>query len=98
MIEIELDNSLEQVPEGVKLSLEHFMNIPNSTEGLANYMDQYAIIKATKVNGTFKIEEYNDYKAVDQRYFETEALQQQKLCYLTIVLKESIIVKKELGC
>ena len=76
------------MPEGVKFSLRHFLNVPNSQE-IRNALEsddcEHFFIKATKckVQGKFIFEKIDDSKEVLDNYFETCALENQKLCYLT---------------
>ena len=91
VVEIHLAESLDLVPAGIIFSLKHFIQIEKRTNELA-------IIKVTNVKGKLSYTLFDHYETVSgSNSFDTDELQGQKLCYLTIVKKFSSLKTRIFG-
>ena len=86
MVEIELPNSSDTVPDGLKFSPRHFLAAPD--EEFRNHMEgdnhQHYIMKVNKVQGHFVSKEFGTFTSVEDEFcFETD-LKNESLCFLVV--------------
>jgi hypothetical protein len=84
IVEMELVSPADKIPEGVKISVKHFLTLPNSAEVIScleSEEDQHNIVKITKIGEDLNIEKFGDFRTVNTEHFETYELQNQSLCY-----------------
>ena len=88
VVELELVDSLEKVPEGVEISIRHFLTVPHSAEAreaLDNPEDQHHVVKLSKVNGKLELQIIDSIQSVTSEYFTTRKLSGQSLCFVTMM-------------
>ena len=112
VVELELVRPANMVPDGVKISIRHFLTVPHSREAqeaLYNSEDQHHIVKLTMVEGRLEMKVLETIHSVTSEYFSTENLSGQSLCWVTPVfslyhaclhssLKEIIFTKDPQKC
>ena len=75
-----------RVPEGVSIAVNHLLNVPHNSETsnvLHHEADVHMIIKATKHDGSYKIEIVDQFTTIESEYFQTDRLENEFLCFLT---------------
>ena len=86
VVELELEEPNKLVPEGATICLKHYLTGPNSQEtrdALEKEEDVHSIIKIVKAGEHFNIDgRFGQIKHVVEECFETNYLQNHKLCYL----------------
>ena len=86
VVQLELENPSDKVPEDVEISIRHFLTVPHSPENqeaLDSPDDQHQIVKLTKVKGRFEMEVIDSIQSVTSDYFTTGKLSGQSLCWIT---------------
>ena len=77
VVELELVNPLDKVPDGVEFSIRHFLTVPHSPEAheaLDNPEDEHQIVKLTKVEGRLEVQVIDSIHSVTSEYFTTRKL------------------------
>ena len=86
VLKIELEEPNKLVPEGATICLKHYLTGPNTQEtrdALEKEEDVHSIIKIVKAGEHFNIDgRFGQIKHVVKECFETNYLQNHKLCYL----------------
>ena len=88
VVELELANPLDKVPDGVEVSIRHFLTVPHSPEAheaLDNPEDEHQIVKLTKVEGRLEVQVIDSIQSVTSEYFSTRKLAGQSLCFVTMM-------------
>ena len=88
VVELELVNPLEKVPDGVEISIRHFLTVPHSPEAheaLDNPEDEHQIVKLTKVEGRLELQVIDSIHSVTSEYFTTRKLAGKSLCFVTMM-------------
>lgn len=71
-----------RVPEGVSIAVNHYLTPPQN-QLLHHNTDVHMIIKATKYDGSYNIEIVDQFSTIESRYFKTNLLENNFLCFLT---------------
>ena len=76
------------VPEGVQLSLRHFLSVNHSQEirsALDSKDDIHKIVKVTKdKEGLLEFEIIEEFRSIETEFFSTNNLQNKPLCIITV--------------
>merc|ERR550532_1183999 len=85
LIELELDKKTDTVPEGLKISLAHFLSVPEDElfrNNLEGDNHEHHIVKVSQGDdGNFTMRKFGSFTRVttDSFFFETEDLKNQSL-------------------
>ena len=86
VVELELVNPLDKVPDDVEISIRHFLTVPHTPdahEASDDPDDKHEIVKLTKVNGRLEMKVIDTIHSVTSEYFTTRKLSGKSLCWVT---------------
>ena len=81
--------TFEKVPDGVEISIRHFLTVPHSREArevLDNPEDQHHVVKLSKVKGKLALQVIDSIQSFTSEYFSTRKLSGQSLCFVTMMV------------
>ena len=113
MLDLQLPNPEDVVPEGVKVAVRHFLRVskPSEEGELETHACVHAIVKIEGRDG-ISIEVIDRFKTVTPQFFETDKFQKGRFCYVAVAwlpwlskekchhsfLKEIVITRDVMKC
>ena len=82
----------DRLPEGIRISIRHFLTIPNS-EVIRNELEEegdgHSIVKMTKEEGKWTVEQIDSVGAISSQFLSTSKFEKKRLCLITTSLLRS---------
>ena len=89
LLQVELTDSGDRLPGGIRISLRHFLTIPNS-ELIRKEVERegygHSIVKMTKEGGKWTVEKIDSVGAITSQFLSTSKFEKKRLCLITTSL------------